>query len=209
MLLCLVWFCWQCCLAIVCYMTSHRLLFRMTKWTLPWTASQERGCVGFGQHQAARRGGEKQDGIGTGHGHGHREPLGKLHSPLQPGPGAGRLQVQFDASVQALPFVMNFLHVVRGCFVFPWLIPHCDSAALSSPYSVLLSLPADWGGRRPVITDGALLFTPPHPRPHTGLQPASAHASLCISRVCRWLPQDKAFLLSQLLLPLPHHSRPL
>lgn len=98
-------------------------------------------------------------------------------------PGAGRQQLRSDASVQPLRFVMNFLHTVRGCFVFPWLCPHCDSAALSSLYSTLLSLPADWGGRRPSITDGSLLFTPPHPRPHTGLQSASAHASQSVLAV--------------------------
>lgn len=63
---------------------------RMTKWTLLQAASQEMGCVVFGQHQAGRRGGEKQDAIGTGHGQGHREPLAKLlwyYSPLQHGLG--------------------------------------------------------------------------------------------------------------------------
>lgn len=125
---------------------AARPLFRITKWA----ASRDRGCVDFGHHQAGRRGGEKQDGIGTGCGQGQRAP----------GRAPQQLQVQSDATAQVLRFIINFLHVLRGCFVFPWLFPHYDSAILSSPYSVLLSLPAALDGRRPVIADGALLFTP-------------------------------------------------
>lgn len=55
---------------------AARPVFRITKWA----ASRDRGCVDFGHHQAGRRGGEKQDGIGTGCGQGQREPLAELHS---------------------------------------------------------------------------------------------------------------------------------
>lgn len=63
---------------------------------LLWAVSQERGCVVFGQHQAGRKGGEKQDAIGTGHGQGPREPWlssrGTEHCSMVP--GAGRQHIQ-------------------------------------------------------------------------------------------------------------------
>lgn len=88
---------------------------------------------------------------------------------------------------------------VRGCFVFPWLFPHSDSAALSSLYSVLLSLPADCAGRRPVTTDGAL-FTPRAPSPilvfnqHQLMQ-------LCISYACGGFPRTRFSCLASCFCP--------
>lgn len=190
MLLCLVCFCWQQCLVIACYMTRQpqaaRPLFRMTKWTLLQAVSQERGCVVFGHPQAGRRGGEKQDAIGTGHGRVTESP-GRAPVVLQPtaawpwGQGGTRLS-------QCLPCVTNFLRV-RGCFVLPWLFPHSDSAALSSLYSVLLSLPADRAGKRPVITDGALLT----PRTHSPILVFNQHQlmQLCISSARGGFPRTR------------------
>ena len=36
------------------------------------------------------------------------------------------------SSLMLMQFIMSFLHMVMGRFVFPWLFPRCDPAALST-----------------------------------------------------------------------------
>lgn len=209
MLLYFVCFFRQQCLVLTCYVTRQpqaaRPLFRVTKRALLWAVSQEGGCVVLDTTRL--EGGEVA--IGTGHGQGHRQPwpssCGTKHCSWPQGqrgsrfslchcPGSAICYEQIHMVGDVLSFLVCFLS---------------DSGALSSLYSVLLSLPAEWGRRRLVITDSALLFTPPQPQPRSGLQPPSAHGLLCTSCVSVWLSQDKVFLLGQLLLPLPYHSIPL